>query len=226
MGVLLVNDLPRIEESIRQLARAADSALQRALAVVGGSIDFDVEAWLCERRALADHERRIEGMCAASIASLRASGESLRFLTAAIKVASDFHRVGRAACDLAQEFAGAGRGDAPGALDLTRLGDRVSAMLLDCSNALWHLDSRRAAVIARERAVVVQMVGDIASVVMTAVRHRSPHATQAMRVLSVARSLQRTTDVLRKTASSLSELGGHTRARPARSANAPVEDCA
>jgi phosphate transport system protein len=153
-------------------------------------------------RAAASSESQIDQMeldidnaCLHILARRQPVASDLRFITTALKVVTDLERIGDLAsniCDRVIELAASER--PAGTAQIETMADIVRNMLRDGLDAFVARDSRKAKTVGVRDSRVDQLYADMFPLLVKYMSEEPAHCASAVRVLSVAKHLERIAD--------------------------------
>ncbi len=173
-----------VEELLTEAMRAfADRDLDRATRV--SELDEQIDRL----------ELEVDGACLHVLARRQPVASDLRFVTTTLKVVTDLERIGDLATNICERVIELGSNAPPAGADtIAKMADIARAMLREALDSFVAGDARRAQAVVERDMSVDQLYADLFPVLVKRMTSEPQVCDNAMRVLSIAKHLERIAD--------------------------------
>jgi phosphate transport system protein len=195
MSVHLRREIDRLNRDLSSLCELAESQVEQAVRALENR-DVELARQVAQRDAEVDRrEVDLEEECLRMLALYQPVAIDLRLIVSALKINNDLERVGDLAVNIARKAIGL-IDEPPAALppDLTDMTAKTQAMLRDSLRALVNLDAKLAADVCARDDEVDQLKRRIRVEAEKSIQADPRLARPLMRILAVARNLERIAD--------------------------------
>ncbi len=140
-------------------------------------------------------EMDVDEQCVRMIALRQPAASDLRFLIAALKLDTDLERIGDLTVNIAERVAWLAQSSLSSpSLDLTPMSEAVQTLLRDALVALNESDAQAARQLLERDVTVDQIFASSFDVLVSAIQAEPAHIERAMRLLFIAKHLERIAD--------------------------------
>ena len=196
MSAHLQREIERLKKDVLSLCALVEDQVQMALRAV---LDHDEElAGEVEKRDLDIDQREIEveEECMKTLALHQPVAVDLRLIIATLKINSDLERIGDMAVNIAHKARDlVSEPPVEVSFDLGAMWAKTQAMLRDSIDALVSMDVEQATAVCRRDDEVDRMKHDIRVEVESSIARHPERVRALLRMLAVARNLERIADL-------------------------------
>ena len=195
MSIHLRREIDKLKRQVLSLCAVVEEQVQTAIRAL---IERDAAlAEEVERRddAVDQQEIEVEEECLKTLALYQPVAGDLRLIVAALKINNDLERIGDLAVNIAHKAAAVAEEPAleiP--FDINGMWRKTQAMLRDSLDALMNADARLAEDVCRRDDEVDHMKHAIREQIEEAIRRQPERMRPLLRLLAVARNLERIAD--------------------------------
>ena len=195
MSIHLRREIDKLKRQVLSLCAVVEEQVQAAIRAL---IERDAAlAEEVERRddAVDQQEIEVEEECLKTLALYQPVAGDLRLIVAALKINNDLERIGDLAVNIAHKAAAVAEEPAleiP--FDINGMWRKTQAMLRDSLDALMNADARLAEDVCRRDDEVDHMKHAIREQIEEAIRRQPERMRPLLRLLAVARNLERIAD--------------------------------
>jgi phosphate transport system protein len=195
MSVHLRREIDKLNRDLSSLCELAESQVEQAVRALENR-DVELARQVAQRDAEVDRrEVDLEEECLRMLALYQPVAIDLRLIVSALKINNDLERVGDLAVNIARKAIGL-IDEPPGTLppDLTDMAAKTQTMLRDSLRALVRLDAKLAAGVCARDDEVDQLKRRLRAEAEKAIQADPRLTRPLMRILAVARNLERIAD--------------------------------